>query len=216
MQAPPNDMAGDISKISNIQASAQRDNTSFLTNPVKEGENRAETPQLNQRQEYTSSYQGRTTYDQPPQRDYTPSSSYIAQKETTSSKPSQDYTPQNDRYSRSNRQGENSIERNQERPQVNNRVTEYRTYSQQPEEKRDNSSSASLPPIQNERAKNEPIPSARYERTDYTTTAEGNTDTISSAERQARTLRQQAAVSNSNVDLYNQLSQLREEAFQLR
>lgn len=210
IQGPPGDMAGDISKISNIQPSAHRDNTSFLTNPVKEGEQRAETPQLNQRQEYTPSYQART-YD-PPQRDYTPSSSYIASKEH---KPSQDYTPQNDRYTRQSNAGDDSLERaNKDRPQINNRVTEYRTYNQQQESepKRENSSSASLPPLSQHQTK-EAIPSARYERTDNTTTAEGYAETVSSAERQARSLRQQAAVSNSNVELYNQLSQLREEAF---
>ena len=169
----PSELAADISKISNIPPSIQRDNTSFLTNQVKGDEHRVETPHLNQRQEYTPSYQQRNY--EPPQRDYTPSASYIGL-----DKP--DYPPLNDRYSR---QAEDSVERN--RPQVNNRVTEYRTYAQKPELSHEKSAS-SLPPtaVQN---KPENLTSARYERGATDNTSENYGETVSSAERQVRTLR---------------------------
>lgn len=169
----PSELAADISKISNIPPSIQRDNTSFLTNQVKGDEHRVETPHLNQRQEFTPSYQQRNY--EPPQRDFTPSASYIGL-----DKP--DYPPLNDRYSR---QAEDSVERN--RPQVNNRVTEYRTYAQKPEVSHEKSAS-SLPPVVVQ-SKPENLTSARYERGVTDNTTENYGETVSSAERQVRTLR---------------------------
>lgn len=125
----------------------------------------------------------------------------------------------NDRYGK---KLNDSIEREasrQEKPQINTRVSEYRTYSQSHVPQETSTSSkreiSPLPPAASKPS--EGMPSARYERTTTDNTQNnGYEETISSAERQARTLRQQAAQSNSNVELYNQLSQLREEAFSLR